>query len=195
MADGFERVSGTPTKTFKSDFVLNNTTSQQHKLGGTLGTVTMEATSISSLGTRTLTFYDASGLRYLATCDSGDLYNRGDFETIGTSGIDSTEKLAIAIVTSIEDAIDTGIEGQLLQVSVSRNGSEFTVTRSNINNGAVSITSDQIGGTLVDEENVEPVGSGNTLDGTVPNEQVPFSVGIKGPTNLRGRTTAYKVER
>jgi hypothetical protein len=75
-------------------------------------------------------------------------------------------------------------------------GSEFTVTRSNINNGVVSIASDEFEGELVDEENIQlPVGETNSLLGTIRTQQAPFSIGIKGPMNLRGRTTAYKVTK
>jgi len=189
--NGFERLTPAAGQRLEGNFVIRNTNAEQYHLGGTIGSVTLEVTSISSLGTRTLTFRDVNNVAYSATCAAGTAYASSTHSVIGTSGVDSLTKLAIAITTSIQSAIDN----RDLMASVSRDGTEVTIKRSHINNGAVTITTDAIGGTMYDE-NVElaEVSPTNSLKGKIIMKP-PFSLGRPSVFSLRGRTTAYRVSR
>ena len=200
MPNGYERVEGargTPGQTYKADFTINDTTSKQYKFGGTLAPVTMEVTGLSGINGRTLAFYDAAGLRTLGTCDNSVSMDDSTATVIGVSDTNTLAKLA----TSINNFLNVAATQGPAEFTATVDGTEFTITRKSINNGVVSITSDAIGGTLVDNDNVE-LGSepddnpdGNSLKGVIPNQQAPFSVGIKGPSSLRGRSTPYKVTK
>ena len=190
MANGFERIGGIPDIKFQDNFVLNNTISQQHKLGGTLGRVFISAIDITSLNGRSLVFYDAANMGYSAGCDAATTIANSTYDIIGVSDVGSTNDLETAIKNSIEDAISRG-----LQVIIETYLTYLRLTRTNINNGVLSLTAEDLTGTLFGNNNIEVIGGANSLEGTVFTQQAPFSLGVKGPATLRGRSTTYKVER
>lgn len=178
--NGFETSPGTPGSKFSGDFVINNTISEQRKFGGIGGSVTIAAENVTSLNGKTFTFYDASNTLVSATCDNSVSMDDSTATVIGVSDTNTVVKLA----TSINNFLNVAATQEVAEFTATRDSDEVTITRTTINNGAVTLTSEEVGGTLLSGGKITIVGT-NSLLGTVPNEQVPFCLNVKGPPTLR----------